>query len=132
MNVDDYEKAFDEFEEKVRGAGRLMPQARYAPELSPDELALLGAMDDAHKLTVAHATRVMITEVRTRDLNVLKRLLDVLDDDAADIAVCRLLMDDARAHLSRFEQWRNQQSPADAVGLSPDPPSGSTRETRSS
>lgn len=84
--------------------GRLMPQARYAPELSGDEQALLAAMDDEHKLTMSHAIRLAIIEVRNKDLALLKSLLAAWDSDQFE--GLPEMFERARVVIDAFERFK--------------------------
>jgi hypothetical protein len=83
--------------------GRLMPQARYASELSVEEVACLAAMDDEHKLTVAHAMRLAILDVRRRDLALLQDLLTAWDTDQFEHF--EAAFERVRRALADFDRW---------------------------
>lgn len=83
---------------------RLSSRMRYAPELSADERALLAAMDDEHKLTVAHALRVAIIDVRNQDHAILKDLLEAWDTDRFEAMAD--LFEVARAAILSYERFK--------------------------
>ena len=105
--------------------GRLMPRARYEPELSDEETALLAAMDDEHKLTVAHAIRLAIIDVRTRDLAVVRALVMAWDSDQFDKFTDAI--EQALRAISAFEQFKRPPSTNASDPHAPDPGKLSTR-----
>jgi hypothetical protein len=120
--------------------GRLSSRMRYAPELSADEQALLAAMDDEHKLTVAHALRVAIIDVRNQDHAILKDLLEAWDTDRFEAMAD--LFEVARAAILSYERFKQpsvvpaanseRSTLADAGSPPPSSPDSSMRVKASS